>query len=171
MRRGEGIVHAKFGIIADERAMPLFSVAAGMNQPKDFAAITSGLKFPLPGKTGNATANIRRNFTPSGMTLIPMSIRLPYRRLSPADSSNLPKRTADYRAFQRLARQKAAMIWRFIVESPYLRRGPLPAMQQLWLISGLISAGSLKRPPRHGLKDAFSVMRSAWARPLKQSWS
>ncbi|MFI5379496.1 MAG: SNF2-related protein [Tepidisphaerales bacterium] len=128
MRHGTGIVHAKFGIMYDD-AVPGQGDAVVFNGSgnESAAGLTANyeqLEVSTSWEDTERLANFEAEFKalwgdvhPDVHTVsLPEALRLKLIKLAPAEPPTLEPSNA-------LARQKAAMVWKFIVEAPYLPNG------------------------------------------------
>jgi hypothetical protein len=137
MRSGEGIVHAKFGIITDEQKDALVFGGSGNETAPGLLAnyerLDVSTSWDDPERLEEYTDEFERLWSdshPDVQTVsLPEALRQKLLKFAPKEApivepSNL------------LARQKAAMIWRFVAESPYLANGEATcdatAMVKMW---------------------------------------
>ncbi|QDV88971.1 RNA polymerase-associated protein RapA [Phycisphaerae bacterium RAS2] len=121
MRRGVGIVHAKFGIITDESGNAVVFNGSGNESAQGLIANYERLEVSTSWSDTDRYDEYRNEFNtlwndthPDVHTVtLPAALQLKLIKLAPKEPPvNEPSNA--------LARQKAAMIWQFIVESPYL---------------------------------------------------
>jgi len=137
MRRGEGIVHAKFGVITDDAGNSIVFSGSGNESAAGLMANYENLEVSTSWEDQERHRHYSEEFEslwrdahPDVHTVtLPEAIRLRLIKFAPpeppkAEPSNV------------IARQKAAMVWRFIAESPFLENGDLAcdatAMVSLW---------------------------------------
>jgi superfamily II DNA or RNA helicase len=126
MRSGEGIVHAKFGVMTDPIGNALvFSGSGNESAPgllANYERLEVSASWDDPERYSEYADEFEalwkdRHETVHTVTL-PEAIRLKLIRLAPKE----PPVTEPSNA---VARQRAAMIWRYIVEAPFLPDGDL----------------------------------------------
>lgn len=124
MRNSGGIVHAKFGIVTDQSNEAVVFSGSGNESAQGLRAnyerleVSSSWTDPdrLREYTGEFEA-LWKNTHPDVYTVtLPEALRLKLIKFAPKEPPVVEPSTA-------LARQKAAMVWRFIVEAPYLPNG------------------------------------------------
>ena len=121
MRRGTGLVHAKYGIMTDEAGDAVVFSGSGNESAKGLTANYEQLEVSAswgdPDRHryyGEEFGALWEDRHPDVHTVtLPEALRLKLIRFAPKEAPVNEPSTA-------LARQKAAMIWRFIVEAPYL---------------------------------------------------
>lgn len=137
MRRGEGIVHAKFGICTDGAgdAVAFFGsgneTAAGLRANYEEVQVAGSwidadfhrhYRERFDALWGDRDADVHT-------VTLPEALRLKLIKFAPKEAPT----TEPSNAF---ARQRAAMVWRFIAEAPYLENGvgacDATAMVDLW---------------------------------------
>jgi len=124
MRHGEGIVHAKFGIITDERGDAVVFSGSGNESAQGVAANYERLEVSTSWEDPERYDEYAREFEclwcdrhPDVHTLtLPEALRLKLVKLAPPGPPVAEPSGAR-------ARQKAAMIWHFLTEAPYLDGG------------------------------------------------
>ena len=137
MRSGGGIVHAKFGIMTDEASDAVVFSGSGNESAQGLLANYEQLEVSTSWEDLNRHQEYTREFespwknTHSDVytVTLPEALRLKLVKFAPREAPVVEPSTA-------LARQKAAMIWKFIVEAPYLPNGAAAcdatAMVDLW---------------------------------------
>ncbi|MFH1573067.1 MAG: SNF2-related protein, partial [Acidobacteriota bacterium] len=137
MRHGEGIVHAKFGIVTDGGGESIVFSGSGNESAQGLAANYERLEVSTSWEDRERYDEYAKEFEslwndrhPDVHTLtLPEALRLKLIKLAPRKPPVVEPSSAS-------ARQKAAMIWRFLVESPYLSEGGTAcnrtAMVDLW---------------------------------------
>jgi len=137
MRHGTGIVHAKFGIITDDAGDAVVFNGSGNESAKGLIANYERLEVSTswddPDRHSEYTGEFEALWNdthPDVHTVsLPEALQLKLIKFAPAEAPVDEPSNA-------LARQKAAMIWRFIVESPYFPNGgptcDATAMVDLW---------------------------------------
>ncbi|MFH1072611.1 MAG: helicase-related protein, partial [Nanoarchaeota archaeon] len=137
MRRGEGIVHAKFGIVTDEKGDAVIFSGSGNESAHGILCnyerleVSSSWEDPERYKEYSQEFDTLWNDThPDVHTLtLPEALRLRLVKFAPKE----PPITEPSAA---IARQKAAMIWQYIIESLYFKKGgsvcDSTAMVDLW---------------------------------------
>jgi superfamily II DNA or RNA helicase len=137
MRHGAGIVHAKFGVITDEAGDALVFSGSGNESAQGLLANYERLEVSTSWEDMARHCEYTQEFDalwtdshPDVHTVtLPEALRLKLVKFAPRE----PPITEPSNA---LARQKTAMIWRFIVEAPYLPNGDTAcdatAMVDLW---------------------------------------
>ena len=137
MRRGEGIVHAKFGIIMDEAREAVVFSGSGNESGRGLIANYERLEISTSWEDPDRHREYSEEFAalwadrhPEVHTVtLPEALRLRLIKFAPPE----PPITEPSNALQR---QKAAMIWNFLVEAPYLSNGgaacDATAMVDLW---------------------------------------
>jgi len=124
MRRGEGIVHAKFGIMTDEAGDAVVFSGSGNESAQgllgNYERLEVSTSWEDPERHreyGQEFAALWKDMHPDVHTVtLPEALRLRLIKLAPKEAPVVEPSTAR-------ARQKAAMIWHFIVEAPYLANG------------------------------------------------
>ena len=137
MRRGEGIVHAKFGIATDDRGDAVVFNGSGNESAQGLLSNYERLEVSTSWEDQERYREYVQEFEdlwkgahPDVHTVtLPEAIRLRLVKLAPKEPPI--REPADA-----LARQKAAIIWRFVVEAPFLPNGDLAcdatALVDLW---------------------------------------
>lgn len=137
MRRGEGIVHAKFGIMTDTQGDAVVFAGSGNESAQGLLANYERLEISTSWGDAERYAEYREEFDqlwtdrhPDVHTVsLPEAIRLKLVRFAPREAPRREPTNA-------LARQRAAMLWRYIVEAPFAANGELAcdatAMVELW---------------------------------------
>lgn len=137
MRRGEGIVHAKFGIVTDAYGDAVVFAGSGNESAQGLLANYERLEISTSWGDDERYAEHRDEFEqlwadrhPDVHTVsLPEAIRLKLVRFAPREAPGREPSNA-------LARQRAAMLWRYIVEAPFLSGGEsacdATAMVELW---------------------------------------
>jgi superfamily II DNA or RNA helicase len=137
MRRGEGIVHAKFGIVTDEAGDALVFNGSGNESARGLIGNYERLELSTSWGDPDRHKEYTEEFSalwadrhPDVYTVtLPEALRLRLIKFAPKELPIVEPANA-------MARQKAAMLWRFIVESPYLPNGgpacDATAMVDLW---------------------------------------
>jgi len=124
MRRGEGIVHAKFGIVSDTAGDALVFSGSGNETGSGLLANYDRLEVSTSWEDPERHQEYRDEFEAlwtdrhpdvHSVTL-PEALRLKLIKFAPKEAPTVEPSNA-------LARQKAAMVWQFIVEAPYLENG------------------------------------------------
>jgi superfamily II DNA or RNA helicase len=121
MRHGTGIVHAKFGIMTDPAGDAVVFNGSGNESAKGLTANYEQLEVSTswgdPDRLRHYADEFRALWTNQHADVytvtLPEALRLKLIRFAPKEPPVNEPSTA-------LARQKAAMIWRFITEAPYL---------------------------------------------------
>jgi superfamily II DNA or RNA helicase len=124
VRSGQGIVHAKFGIMTDTAGHAVVFNGSGNESAYGLAANYECLEVSTSWGDPERYAEYSREFEelwfdthPYVHTVtLPEAIRLKLVRYAPEEPP-LVEPSAD------IPRQKAAMVWRFICEAPYLENG------------------------------------------------
>ncbi len=124
MRHGEGIVHAKFGIATDERGDAVVFAGSGNESAAGLRANYEQLEISTSWGDPERYDEYRNEFDrlwtdthPDVHTVpLPEALRLKLIKLAPRQAPTAEPSTAR-------ARQQAAMLWRFVVEAPYLSNG------------------------------------------------
>jgi len=137
MRRGEGIVHAKFGVVTDESGDSLVFSGSGNESASGLMANYENLEVSTSWEDPerfehyqNEFEALWRDLHPDVYTVsLPEALKLRLIKFAPPEAPTIePSNT--------LIRQKAAMAWQFIAEAPYIRQGDLvcdaTAMVNLW---------------------------------------
>ena len=137
MRRGEGILHAKFGIMSDENGDAVAFSGSGNESARGILANYERLEVSTSWEDperhreyGSEFDTLWRDGHPDVHTVtLPEALRLKLVKLAPREPPIIEPSGS-------MARQKAAMLWRFIVEAPYLPNGETAcdatAMVDLW---------------------------------------
>ncbi len=137
LRRGEGIVHAKFGLMTDEAGDAVVFNGSGNESALGLIANYERLEVSPSWDDRERHLEYAREFEslwndrhPDVHTVsVPEALRLRLVKFAPADPPMREPSNA-------LARQKAAMIWQFIKESVYLPNGAAAcdatAMVEMW---------------------------------------
>lgn len=137
MRRGGGIVHAKFGVITDEVGDSLVFSGSGNESASGLVANYENLEVSTSWEDPERFNYYLKEFEslwqdthPDVHTVsLPEAIRLQLIKFAPPEPPTVEPSNV-------VARQKAAMIWQFIAEAPYLEKGELvcdsTAMVSLW---------------------------------------
>jgi len=126
MRKGAGIVHAKFGIMTDQAGDSIVFSGSGNESARGLLGNYERLEISTSWEDPARYQEYHQEFTalwgdthPDVHTVtLPEALRLKLIKFAPKEPPILEPSNA-------LARQKAAMVWRFIVESPYLQNGGL----------------------------------------------
>lgn len=121
MRFGEGVVHAKFGIMTDERGDAVVFSGSGNESAAGLQANYERLEISGSWNDRERYEEYRREFEqlwtdthPDVHTVsLPEALRLRLIKFAPPEPPTAEPSNA-------LARQKAAMLWQFITEAPYL---------------------------------------------------
>lgn len=124
MRSSGGIVHAKFGIATDESGDAIVFSGSGNESAQGLRANYERLEVSSswgdPDRHREYASEFEalwENTHPDVYTVtLPEALRLKLIKFAPEEPPVVEPSTA-------LARQRAAMIWRFIVEAPYLPNG------------------------------------------------
>lgn len=124
VRRGQGIVHAKFGIMIDEAGDAVVFNGSGNESARGLAANYERLEVSTswgdPERHEEYTREFEELWSDSHAYVhtvtLPEAIRLKLIRYAPAEPP-LVEPSAE------IPRQKAAMVWQFIREAPYLENG------------------------------------------------
>lgn len=137
MRRGEGIVHAKFGIVTDQAGDAVVFSGSGNESAQGLLGnyerleVSTSWEDPVRHREyANEFEALWQDTHPDVHTVtLPEALRLRLVKFAPKEPPIAEPSNA-------LARQQAAMIWRFIVEAPYLPNGSAAcdatAMVDLW---------------------------------------
>ncbi|MGH9449730.1 MAG: DEAD/DEAH box helicase [Terriglobia bacterium] len=137
MRHGEGIVHAKFGIATDESGDAIVFSGSGNEGSPGLLSNYERLEVSTSWEDPDRFQEYQHEFDDLWMdthadvhtVTLPEALRLKLIKLAPEQPPVAEPSTA-------LARQRAAMIWRFIAEAPYLPEGAAAcdatAMVDLW---------------------------------------
>jgi len=137
MRQGTGILHAKFGIIRDESGNAVVFNGSGNESAQALTANYERLDVATSWQDpeyyqvyADEFERLWRDEDPAVHTVtLPEALRLKLIKFAPQEPPTEEPSTAR-------ARQTAAMIWRFIVEAPYLPDGETScdatAMVDLW---------------------------------------
>jgi len=124
MRRGEGIVHAKFGIMTDEAGDSIVFNGSGNESARGLIGNYERLEISTSWEDPERFQEYSQEFNalwsdahPDVHTVtLPEALRLRLIKFAPQEAPIVEPSNA-------LPRQKAAMIWRFIAEAPYLPDG------------------------------------------------
>jgi hypothetical protein len=124
MRHGEGIVHAKFGIVTDAAGDAVVFSGSGNESAQGLRANYERLEVSTSWDDLERLREYADEFEalwndthPDVHTVtLPEALRLKLIKLAPKEAPTVEPSHA-------LARQKAAMLWRFITEAPYLPEG------------------------------------------------
>ncbi|MBI1799722.1 MAG: hypothetical protein HYR73_08545 [Candidatus Eisenbacteria bacterium] len=124
MRRGEGIVHAKFGVVTDESGDAVVFSGSGNETAQGLLGNYERLDVSTSWDDTERHQEYVREFEllwsdghPDVHTVsLPEALRLRLIRLAPKEPPVVEPSSA-------LERQRAAMAWRFVVEAPYLPNG------------------------------------------------
>ena len=137
LRRGEGIVHAKFGVITDERGDSIVFSGSGNESASGLMANYENLEVSTSWEDPDRHEHYSNEFDmlwkdghPDVHTVtLPEAVRLRLIKFAPAEPPTKEPSNA-------IIRQKAFMTWQFIAEAPYLEHGDLAcddtAMVSLW---------------------------------------
>jgi superfamily II DNA or RNA helicase len=137
MRRGEGIVHAKFGIVTDAHDDAVVFAGSGNETAQGLRGNYERLEISTSWNDAERFSEYRDEFDslwkdrhPDVHTVsLPEAIRLKLVRFAPREAPGREPSNA-------LSRQRAAMLWHYIVEAPYAANGELvcdaTAMVELW---------------------------------------
>lgn len=137
MRHGEGVVHAKFGIITDECGNSVVFSGSGNESAAGLRANYERLEISGSWTDRERFEEYRREFEelwndthPDVHTVsLPEALRLKLIKFAPPEPPTIEPSNA-------LARQKSAMLWHFITEALYLPNGATAcdatAMVDLW---------------------------------------
>jgi hypothetical protein len=137
MRSTGGIVHAKFGIVSDEVGDGVVFSGSGNESASGLLANYERLEISTSWQDPERLREYATEFEalwkdvhPDVHTVtLPKALELKLIRLAPEEPPVAEPSTA-------LARQKAAMIWQFILEAPYLPNGAsacdATAMVEMW---------------------------------------
>ncbi len=137
MRHGEGIVHAKFGVMTDERGDAVVFSGSGNESASGLAGNYERLEVSTswedPDRHREYSTEFDLLWTDRHSTVhtvpLPEAVRLKLIRFAPKEPLFREPALAH-------SRQKAAMVWEFIREAPYLPNGALScdatAMVDLW---------------------------------------
>jgi superfamily II DNA or RNA helicase len=137
MRRGAGIVHAKFGVITDEAGDAVVFSGSGNESAQGLLGNYERLEVSTSWEDPDRHREYSQEFAalwadrhPDVHTVpLPEALRLRLVKLAPKEPLAQEPASA-------LARQKAAMLWHFIVEAPYLPNGEAAcdatALVDLW---------------------------------------
>lgn len=124
MRQGEGIVHAKFGIATDQSSDAVVFAGSGNESFQGLRANYERLEISTSWGDPERHREYVQEFealwgdTHSDVhtVTLPNAVKLRLIKFAPVEAPTLEPSTA-------LERQRAAMTWRFIVESPYFTSG------------------------------------------------
>jgi hypothetical protein len=138
MRRGFGIVHAKFGIVTDEAGAAVVFSGSGNESAQGLLGNYERLEVSTSWEDTERHREYAEEFEalwndthPDVHTVtLPEALRLRLVKFAPMTAPTMEPSNA-------LARQQAAMIWRFIVEAPYFSTNggatcDATAMVDLW---------------------------------------
>lgn len=137
MRHGEGIVHAKFGIFRDEAGDSVVFSGSGNESAQGLLSNYERLEVSTSWEDPERYSEYSQEFEslwrdthPDVHTVtLPEALRLRLIKFAPKEAPIREPTNA-------LLRQKASMVWRFIVEAPYLPKGDaacdMTAMVDLW---------------------------------------
>jgi len=137
MRRGEGIVHAKFGIITDAAGDSVVFSGSGNESASGLIANYERLEVSTSWDDRERFEEYTHEFEalwkdghPDVHTVtLPEALRLQIIKFAPPEAPTIEPSNA-------VARQKAAMVWQFISEAPYFEHGATTcdatAMVELW---------------------------------------
>lgn len=143
MRYGEGIVHAKFGIATDEAGAAVVFSGSGNESAQGLLGNYEWIEVSTSWEDLDRHRELVREFEALWQdthpdvhaVTLPEALRLKLVKLAPRDPPVVEPTNA-------LARQKAAMIWRFIAEAPYFPNGgatcDATAMVDLWPHQGRV---------------------------------
>lgn len=124
MRYGEGIVHAKFGLVTDSAGDSLVFNGSGNESAAGLRANYEEIEISTSWTDADRLAYFRARFDDLWNDLdaavhtvpLPEAVRLKLIKLASKEAPGGEPSNA-------LARQKAEMLWRFIAEAPYLENG------------------------------------------------
>lgn len=124
MRYGEGIVHAKFGLVTDSAGDSLVFNGSGNESAAGLRANYEEIEISTSWADAERLAYFRSRFDDLWNDLdatvhtvpLPEAVRLKLIKLASREAPKSEPSNA-------LARQKAEMVWRFIAEAPYLENG------------------------------------------------
>lgn len=137
MRRGKGIVHAKFGIITDAAGDSVVFSGSGNESASGLIANYERLEVSTSWDDRERYEEYTHEFEalwrdghPDVHTVtLPEALRLQIIKFAPPEAPTIEPSNA-------VARQKAAMMWQFISEAPYLENGAgscdATAIVELW---------------------------------------
>jgi SNF2 family DNA or RNA helicase len=137
MRQGQGIVHAKFGIATDEAGDSIVFAGSGNESAAGLRANYERLEISTSWGDPDRYQEYAREFEllwddhhPDVHTeLLPEAVKLRIVKFAPPEPPLIEPSTA-------LARQRAAMTWQFITESPFFSNGETScdatSMVDLW---------------------------------------
>jgi superfamily II DNA or RNA helicase len=137
MRRGEGIVHAKFGVIIDGAGDSVVFSGSGNESASGLMANYENLEVSTSWEDPERYKHYSEEFeslwrdTHSDVHTVslPEAMRLRLIKFAPPEAPTTEPSNA-------IVRQKAAMVWQFIAEAPYTEGGDLAcdatAMVNLW---------------------------------------
>lgn len=137
MRRGEGIVHAKFGVIADPAGDCLVFSGSGNESAQGLRANYEEIEVTASWQDATRYTYFRERFdalwadrdSEVHTVTLPEALRLKLIKFAPKEPPTVEPSNA-------LARQRAAMLWQFIAEAPYLPEGEAAcdatAMVDMW---------------------------------------
>jgi superfamily II DNA or RNA helicase len=124
MRRGQGIVHAKFGIATDDAGEAVVFSGSGNESAQGLMANYERLEVSTSWEDPTRHAEYTTEFetlwndthTDVHTLPLPEALRLKLVKLAPSEPPVLEPSSA-------VERQRVAMLWRFIVEAPFLPNG------------------------------------------------
>jgi len=124
MRFGEGIVHAKFGVVTDSAGDALVFNGSGNESAAGLRANYEEIEVSTSWTDADRLAYFRNRFDDLWNDLdatvhtvpLPEAVRLKLIKFAPKELKSGEPSNA-------LARQRAEMLWRFIAEAPYLENG------------------------------------------------
>ncbi len=137
MRRGEGIVHGKFGLIIDGAGDAVVFSGSGNESASGLMANYENLEVSTSWEDPDRYKHYSQEFEllwkddhPEVHTVsLPEAIRLRLIKFAPPEAPTFEPSNA-------IARQKAAMVWRYVAEASFIERGELAcdatAMVSLW---------------------------------------
>jgi superfamily II DNA or RNA helicase len=137
MRRGGGLLHAKFGIATDERGDAIVFRGSGNESAQGLVAnfeqleVSTSWEDPAAHQYYSAEFEaLWKNGHPDVHTVsLPEAIRLQLIKYA-------PKKPPTIEPLATRGRQEAAMVWHFLTEAPYLAAGETacdaPAMVDVW---------------------------------------
>ncbi|MDW8343584.1 MAG: helicase-related protein [Verrucomicrobiae bacterium] len=124
MRFGEGVVHAKFGIVTDERGNAIVFNGSGNESAAGLRANYERLEISGSWADKERYEEYRQEFEqlwndthPDVHTVsLPEAVRLKLIKFAPAEPPTMEPSNAR-------SRQRAGMLWQFLTEAPYLPDG------------------------------------------------
>jgi len=124
MRQGEGIVHAKFGLVYDADGQAIVFSGSGNESAQGLRANYERLEVSASWQDEERFTEYRQEFDalwadshPHVHTVtLPEALKQKLVKLAPPEPPLAEPSDA-------IARRKAAMVWRFIAEAPYLKNG------------------------------------------------